>query len=144
MDSFGSRPLPRASRGIVKVLHAHLMRQPLSLACGLALASSILLSACTAPRVTMGWPTPTQSLDRLVPETSTASEVRSVLGRPRGTGLTRHTPEDPLRRIWVYEYSQVKGDQVGLDVLLVYLQDERYEGHMWFTTRELLKRGLPQ
>jgi hypothetical protein len=85
----------------------------------------------------MGSPPSVAGLERLVSQKSTMSEVISALGQPRGYGETRHSPDQPLRPILVYEYVRAKGDQIALNILLVYLDEGRYDGHLWFAAQEL-------
>jgi hypothetical protein len=100
-------------------------------------ASAQILMMGEAPNV--------EGLKRLSSGVSTADDVLAALGRPRGTGAMRHSPSQPLRTVWYYELVMVKGDQVHLNILLVYLDGNRYDGHLWFSANELLKirRPLP-
>jgi len=73
---------------------------------------------------------------------STEAEVRTALGEPRGNGMVRHSSDQgTLRTIWYYEYVQLKGDQIGLKILLVFFDNEIYDGHLWFAANELVNRG---
>ncbi len=111
------------------------------------LAGLILLLAVgcsTPPPITFGWRIPVDGLDKLVPERSSAAEVRAALGVPRGYGMTRHAPDQPLMHLWFYEFHQIKGDQVGLSILIVSMRDDRYEGHFWFAAKEIIEGPLVQ
>ena len=94
------------------------------------------------PPIYFGRPIPVDGLDKLVSEQSSAAEVRAALGKPRGYGMTRHTPNLPIWHIWFYDYNQFKGDQVGLSILLVFMRDDRYVGHYWFAAQELIEGPL--
>ncbi len=102
----------------------------------------VLAAGCAAPSITMGYRAPLQNLDRLISEKSSAADVRAALGEPRGHGGARYTKDQPLRKVWYYEFIQLKGDQVGLNILLVFFRDDRYDGYLWFSAKELLTRQL--
>ena len=105
-----------------------------------ALALLALAAGCSTPPINIGYRAPVDRLDRLVSEKSSADDVRAALGEPRGYGAARYTRDQPLRKIWYYEFTQFKGDQVGLNLLLVFFRDERYDGYLWFSAKELIKR----
>ncbi len=103
----------------------------------------VLAAGCaTPPTITAGYRVPTQNLDRLISEKSSAADVRAALGEPRGYGAARYTSDQPLRKVWFYEFLQIKGDQVGLNMLLVFFRGDRYDGYLWFSAKELLTRQL--
>lgn len=105
-----------------------------------ALGLLALAAGCSAPPITIGYRAPTDSLDRLVSEKSSAADVRAALGEPRGHGAARYTSDQPLRKVWYYEFIRLKGDQIGLNLLLVFFRDDRYDGYLWFSAKELMKR----
>ncbi len=101
----------------------------------------VLAAGCAAlPTITIGYRAPLQNLDRLISEKSTAADVRAALGEPRGYGAARYTSDQPLRKVWYYEFIQIKGSQIGLNIILVFFQGDRYDGYLWFSAKELLKR----
>ncbi len=105
-----------------------------------ALGLLVLAAGCSAPPINIGYRAPIGSLDRLVSEKSSAADVRAALGAPRGYGAARYTKDQPLRKVWYYEFIQLKGDQFGINLLLVFFRDDRYDGYLWFSAKELLKR----
>ncbi len=105
-----------------------------------ALGLLALAAGCSAPTINIGYRVPIGSLDRLVSEKSSAADVRAALGEPRGHGAARYTKDQPLRKVWYYEFIQLKGDQFGINLLLVFFRDDRYDGYLWFSAKELLKR----
>jgi len=108
-----------------------------------ALVVLMLAGACTAQTVHIpGTTPPVEALTALEYRKSTAAQVRSALGEPSGYGMMRHSPDVPLARVWYYERVLVKGDQIRLHILLVYLHDEIYQGHFWFAADELYKTTL--
>ncbi|MCZ6863942.1 MAG: hypothetical protein O7I42_27460 [Alphaproteobacteria bacterium] len=104
-------------------------------ALGLLLVGPATTSAQT---LMMGEAPKVDGLKSLVSGVSTAEEVLAKLGTPRGTGAMRHSPEQPLRTVWFYELVMMKGDQVHLNILLVYLNRNLYDGHLWFSANELV------
>ncbi len=102
----------------------------------------VLAAGCALPLITIGERAPTQNLDCLVSEKSTAADVRAALGEPRGHGRARYTADQPLRKVWFYEFLQIKGDQVGVNILLVFFRGDRYDGYLWFSAEEMLT-GIP-
>ncbi len=101
-----------------------------------------LAAGCAAPPITVGYRAPLQNLDRLISEKSSAADVRAALGEPRGYGAARYTSDQPLRKVWFYEFLQIKGDQVGVNILLVFFRGDGYDGYLWFSAKELLTRQL--
>ena len=56
--------------------------------------------------------------------------------------MVQHTSDRATRRsIWYYEYVQAKDDQIGLKILLVFLDGDTYGGHLWFAAKELVNFG---
>ena len=105
-----------------------------------ALGLLVLAAGCSAPTINIGYRAPIGGLDRLVSEKSSAADVRAALGEPRGHGAARFTKDQPLRKVWYYEFIQLKGSQFGINLLLVFFRDDRYDGYLWFSAKELLKR----
>lgn len=102
----------------------------------------IALTGCSTPPITDGRLPPTDNLSKLTIGVSGEDDVRKALGRPRGPGATRHGHGQPeFRTIWYYEYVQIKGDQIGLKILLVFFDSDKYDGYQWFSAKELIERG---
>ncbi len=78
------------------------------------------------------------------------ADVLLLLGEPDGAGALGGF--DALRGpdgagkgpidAWFYEFIQIKGDQVGVNILLVFFQGDRYDGYLWFSAKELMT-GIP-
>ena len=105
-----------------------------------ALGLLVLAAGCSAPTMDVGYRTPIGNLDRLVSDKSSTADVRAALGEPLGHGAARYTKDQPPRKVWFYEFIQMKGTQIGINILLVFFQDDRYDGYLWFSAKELLKR----
>ncbi len=102
----------------------------------------VLTMGCSLPPISDGRPVPTNKLKGLETGVSTKAEVRAALGKPRGTGMVRHTSDPATQRsIWYYEYIRLKDDQIGLKILLVFLDGDTYDGHLWFAANELVNFG---
>ena len=101
----------------------------------------VLAAGCAAPRpMTIGYRTSLQNLDRLISEKSSVVDVREALGQgPRGHGSARFSRDQPLRKVWFYEFMQIKGDQVSVSILLIFFREDRYDGYLWFSAKELLR-----
>ncbi len=109
-------------------------------AVGLALL--VLMIGCSLPPINDGRPAPTNKLESLETGVSTKIDVRAALGEPRGNGMVRHTSDRATQRsIWYYEYIRLKDDQFGIKLLLVFLDGDTYDGHLWFAAKELVNFG---
>jgi len=99
----------------------------------------LLAVGCAAPPpMSIGHRVPLHNLDHLVSEKSSAVDVRETLGEPRGHGSARFSRDQPKREVWFYEFVQMKGDQASVNILLVFFREDRYEGYLWFSAKELL------
>lgn len=72
---------------------------------------------------------------------STPADVLLVLGEPRGHGMARFPVESGPRTLWFYEYVVVTGSRIEAQTLLIFFREERYEGHLWFSSAHLLQKG---
>lgn len=107
------------------------------------LAILLTVTACVTPTFQDGRLAPTERLTELARGASSEDDVRRVLGAPRGYGAIRHASgRSDLRKIWFYEFVRMKDDQVELKILLVFFDQERYDGYMWFGAKELLGLGV--
>jgi hypothetical protein len=68
-------------------------------------------------------------------------DILKLLGKPRGYGMTRfpQVSENPYS-IWFYEYfeSSMSG-KMKLKMLLVFFDQDKYGGHIWFHAATQLK-----
>jgi hypothetical protein len=79
-----------------------------------------------------GSPPLTDRIDTLKPGISTEMDVHRTLGEPRGYGVARLPSVNRARqKIWYYEFTEASGHPVNLKLLVVFLNDERYDGHLW-------------
>jgi hypothetical protein len=79
-----------------------------------------------------GSPPRTDRIDTLKPGISSELDIRRTLGEPRGYGVARLPSANGVpRKIWYYEFTEASGHPVNLKLLVVFLNDERYDGHLW-------------
>ena len=97
-----------------------------------------MIAAC-APTIEYGSKARTDALETLTISSSTAAEIESALGKPRGYGVARFALDLVPRDLWFYEYVRTDGKVIDLKILIVLLKDDRYDGHFWFSSVELLE-----
>jgi len=84
---------------------------------------------------------PTDKMESsLRPIVDSKFEVLKVLGPPRGYGMVRmsNLPNNP-HDIWFYEYVTAKSGKIKLKMLLVFFDEEKYVGYLWFSSLEKTK-----
>lgn len=106
-----------------------------ALACALAGA---LVSGC-ATTMKYGQPPAVERLQSLQRGASSKTDILSVLGEPRGLGAARFSPALGYREALFYEYAESDGKRVRLKFLLVFLDHDRYDGYLWFSSAELMQ-----
>jgi hypothetical protein len=108
-----------------------------------ALALLAVLVGCTQTLLKLGSPPRTDQLNTLKLGDSTKADVLLVLGQPQGEGVARFAVARTPRTIWSYDYTEANVDVgwtaasakvVGLKVLLVFFDQEKYDGHLWFAS----------
>jgi hypothetical protein len=67
---------------------------------------------------------------------STKADVLLLLGEPRGAGGGHISPESSPESIWLYEFMRMQGNDVSLEILLVFFDEDLYDGHLWFQSTE--------
>lgn len=102
-----------------------------------------LLSSCT---LKYGVPPQVDQLGSLKVGISTRADVLMTLGEPRGRGATRFSKATSIKHsvndyydIWFYEYIESDGIKVNLKFLLVFIDQDLYSGHLWFSSSELME-----
>ena len=99
-----------------------------------------LLVGC-APTIKFGSPPRTDRLEMLKPGVSSTADVLLTLGEPRGHGAARLLVRpEAARTIWFYEYIEAEGRRVALKMLLVFFNQQRYDGHLWFSSAQLYEK----
>lgn len=98
-----------------------------------------ILAGC-ATTIKYGSPPRTDRLETLKPGISIQQDVLVALGEPRGKGGARFSVDPIPRTIWFYEYTEASGSRIDLKILLVFFQQERYDGHLWFSSASLIEQ----
>jgi hypothetical protein len=96
-----------------------------------------LLAGC-ATTAKYGSPPRVDQLGTLKVGLSNKSGVLAVLGEPRGYGAIHLSVSPTSREIWFYEYSESVGTRVSLKFLMVFFDKDIYDGHLWFSSAQLL------
>lgn len=104
----------------------------------LALCFGLSLSSGCSTTMTFGSLPRVDRLESLKIGTSSAGEVLTALGEPRGQGQAKLDPNLPEQQIWFYEYMKSDGKKVQLKMLLIFMDRDVYAGHMWFSSGQLL------
>jgi hypothetical protein len=100
-----------------------------------------LLPIGCATTIKYGSPPKVKELSKLTVGASTRSDVLAILGKPRGHGVGHYSADTSPREIWFYEYMESDGARTDLKFLLVFLDTDRYDGHLWFSSSSLLDTG---
>ena len=89
---------------------------------------------------TTGQPVKPDPLSQMQLNISSKGQVRALLGEPRGRGGSQAGPDKPPQEIWFYHY-MVFTYPVKMEMLLVFFEADRYNGHLWFSSEH--RPGLP-
>lgn len=95
----------------------------------LLMGTLTVLSGCSVA-FNFGTPPRIDQLKLLRPGISNSTEIRRILGEPRGNGETYLSIGH--RTIWFYDSGQVDRDRTQIRYLLVFLDGETYDGYLWF------------
>ena len=105
-----------------------------------------MLSACM-PTVRFGVQPKVDKLGTLKVGISSRADVLMALGEPRGRGAARFSDAasakhgvEPYHTIWFYEYAETDGYNVQLKFLLVFVDQDHYNGHFWFSSAGLMEK----
>ena len=98
-------------------------------------------SSASAQTVRLGVVPPVEKLAALQLGTSMMTDVRSILGAPQGEGAARMPDYPGFRTTWAYEYATTEGSQSGLFLLIVFFEERRYDGYLWFDISETFQPG---
>ena len=103
------------------------------------LTSLSLLMGC-GPTIKFGSPPKIDRLGTLKPGISSMADVSVALGEPRGHGAARLSDSPEPRTIWFYEYVEAEGSRAALKMLLVFFNQQQYDGHLWFSSAQLIQQ----
>ena len=100
----------------------------------------VLLLLCVLPvmhgcmSVAFGVHPQFNNLNSLQVGISSKADVLLALGEPRGSGIAKVRKDLEPRNIWFYEYVESDGAKVHIEILLVFMLADRYDGHLWFSS----------
>jgi hypothetical protein len=100
------------------------------------LFSISILGGCTT--IKYGSPPRINKLETLKVGGSNKTDVRQSLGEPRGYGAALFSSVPKLSDIWFYEFYVSQGSKTSLALLLVFFDEDLYEGHLWFSGTQLI------
>jgi hypothetical protein len=121
------------SRARLTPRHMFAQRAVCLIAC---FALATFLAGC-ATSIKYGSPPKVNQLSLLKQGVSVKSDVLAALGEPRGYGAGRFHALPTPREIWFYEYMETDGVRTQLKFLLVFLDADKYDGHLWFASSSL-------
>jgi len=103
----------------------------------------LFLAGCVS--VKWGNPIPIEALKKLEVGTSTHADILLTLGQPRGTGVVSAGEDRVPRELLFYEYLTGDSKSVNLEIMLVFVARDRYDGHVWFAATERIRKegGVP-
>jgi hypothetical protein len=107
-----------------------------------ALVFLSVLVGCTQGLLKIGSPPGTEQLGKLKIGASSKADVLLALGQPRGEGVVRYPAQRTPQTIWSYDYTEAKvgvewtvsAKVVSLKVLLVFFDEDKYAGYLWFSS----------
>jgi hypothetical protein len=111
-----------------------------ALATALLIASSLLATGCISARLEMGRRVDPGLLEtRLRIGQSTRADVLATLGEPSGRGRGLLPIDAAPKTVWAYYYEEGVIESSELKdsrrlFLWVYLDGDRYDGYMWFSS----------
>ena len=73
---------------------------------------------------------------QLKQNSSNKADVLKALGTPRGYGMARLSSMQDPSVLWFYEFIETDGKNIDLKMLLVFFEDDKYRGHLWFSSFE--------
>ena len=107
-------------------------------AAGVIAACAIASTAACTTTMTFGSVPRVDRLQALKAGASTSREIAQVLGEPRGQGRAKFQADFPEADVWFYEYMQSDGQKAQVKMLLVFVHENLYTGHMWFSSGQLI------
>ncbi len=99
-----------------------------------ALIASLSLLGCVQVKFRAGKAIELGRLAELSPGRSSAREVRDLLGDPFGEGRSMLPFQAKPLDVWTYYYEIGTMSDSRRTFLFVYLDNGRYDGHMWFSS----------
>lgn len=95
----------------------------------------ILTSGCVDMKYRVGIrPDPSVLENSLSVGKSTSTEVIGALGSPDGKGSALFTMYPQPSQLWSYYYEEGTMEEAHRIFLFIFMNDDRYEGYMWFSS----------
>ena len=96
---------------------------------------SIVTNGCVDMKYRVGTrPDPSVLETKLHVGESTSEEVVQALGRPDGKGAAMFTMYSQPSQLWSYYYEEGTMEEARRIFLFIFLNDDRYDGYMWFSS----------
>ena len=98
------------------------------------------VTGCTT---TIGKMPKIDALATFTPGVSSIEDIRNVLGEPHARGMSRWaTHKEMPAKIWEYQFTKAGGGQIQFTLLMVYILEGHYGGHLWFSSAEEIKSKM--
>ena len=137
MDSCGSPTPARPDDSVRRSIHRALATCRASARTLAGVVCFAFFAGCSM-NIKYGTPPRTDQLKNFTAGVSAKSDVLRILGEPRGYGMARLSIGTQPRSIWSYEYVESEGKKMNLKMLLVFFEQDRYDGHLWFAGSSLI------
>ncbi len=104
----------------------------------IAVALGLCFGGCYT--IPFGSPPRQGRLEQLKQGESTPADVLLLLGEPRGDGAVRWAASLTPQKVWYYEYVVLASQGIDNKALLVFFDEDRYVGYLWFSSTNLIKK----
>ena len=105
------------------------------LLCATVALISIVTSGCVDMKYRVGTrPEPSVLEKNLNVGKSTSKEIIGALGRPDGKGAALFTMYSQPSELWSYYYEEGTTEEARRIFLFIFMNEDRYEGYMWFSS----------
>ena len=107
------------------------------------LVLSVFFFQVTGCTTTIGKMPKIDALATFTPGVSSIEDIRNVLGEPHARGMSRWaTHKEMPAKIWEYQFTKAGGGQIQFTLLIVYILEGHYGGHLWFSSAEEIKSKM--
>ena len=111
----------------------------LALLCATMAFISVVTSGCVGMQYRVGTrPDPSALETKLSVGKSTSEEVIGVLGTPDGKGAAMFTMYSQPSQLWSYYYEEGTMEEARRIFLFIFMNEDRYDGYMWFSSLQEL------
>jgi hypothetical protein len=100
------------------------------------------VTAC-APTITIGKMPKIDALVNFTPGVSNIEDIRNGLGEPHARGMSRWSIDKEMpAKIWEYQFTKASGGKIQFTLLMVFIREGHYDGHLWFSSAEEIKSKI--